>query len=273
MYATKFGPDVIIFTDTGIGRMFYSGSPFVYGISDAGSNCKAVGRRVIVETGNFIAWMGENTFFVYDGQVREIPCDVHDYVFDNLNVPGRAASWGGHNSNFNEIWWGFPSGEGQYTPNKYVIWNYGANVWSIGEIDRGCWIDQGVFDYPIAGDSSGFVYEHESQVLSNSPNLGSSVPFCQSGPIEIGNGDRVMQVNQIIPDEEAATLPGVTISFKGKFTPLGTTTDFGSFTFESDGYTDARFSAREVQMRVDGSTTQDFQVGNIRVDARPRGRR
>ena len=82
-----------------------------------------------------------------------------------------------------------------------------------------------------------------------------------------------MQVNQIIPDEEASTLPGVTISFKGKFTPLGTTTDFGSFTFESDGYTDARFSAREVQMRVDGSITQDFQVGNIRVDARPRGRR
>ena len=26
LYATKFGPDVIIFTDTGIGRMFYSGS-------------------------------------------------------------------------------------------------------------------------------------------------------------------------------------------------------------------------------------------------------
>ena len=273
LYAVKFGTDVIIFSDTGIARMYYTGNPFIYGIADAGSNCKAVGRRVIVSTGSFMAWMGENSFFVYDGQVREIPCEVHDYVFDNLNQQGRAASWGGHNSNFNEIWWGFPSGDGQYTPNKYVIWNYRENTWSIGSLDRGCWIDQGVFDFPIAGDSSGFIYEHESQLLANSPSLGTSVPFATSGPIEIGNGDRYVQCNQIIPDEEANTLPGVTLSFKGRFTPLGSETDFGSFTFESDGYTDARFSARQVQMTVTGSTTQDFQVGNIRLDVRNRGRR
>ena len=273
LYAVKFGTDVIVFSDTGISRMYYAGSPFVYSIADAGTNCKAVGRRVIVPTGNFLAWMGENSFFIYDGQVREIQCDVHDYVFDNLNVPGRAASWGGHNSNFNEIWWGFPSGDGQYTPNKYVIWNYAQNVWSIGELDRGCWVDQGVFDFPISGDSSGFIYEHESTTLAKSPNNNGTSPFCQSGPIEIGQGDRVAQVNQIIPDEEANVLPGVTISFTGKFTPLGAETDFGSFTFENDGYTDARFNARQVKMKVTGSTTQDFQVGQIRVDARARGRR
>ena len=83
-----------------------------------------------------------------------------------------------------------------------------------------------------------------------------------------------MQVNQIIPDSEANTLPGVTLSFKGKFTPLGPETDFGSFTFDAaDGYTDARFTARQVQMTVTGETTQDFEVGNIRLDLRNRGRR
>ena len=51
---------------------------------------------------------------------------------------------------------------GQYTSNKYVIWNYNTNVWSIGSMDRGAWVDQGAFTYPIAGDSLGFVYEHES---------------------------------------------------------------------------------------------------------------
>ena len=271
--AASFGNDIIIFSDTGISRMFYAGSPFVYGIADAGTNCKAVSRRSIVSTGNFLAWMGENSFFVYDGAVREIPCEVHDYVYDQLNVPGRKACWGGHNSNFNELWWGFPSGESQYAPNKYVIWNYGENVWSIGELDRGCWVDQGVFDYPTSADNAGFVYQHESTVLGNSPNLGSAVPYATSGPIEIGNGDNYVQCNQIIPDEEANTLPGVTLSFKGKFTPLGAETDFGSFTFESDGYTDARFTARQVQMTVTGSTTQDFQVGKIRLNIRPRGKR
>ena len=82
-----------------------------------------------------------------------------------------------------------------------------------------------------------------------------------------------MQCNQIIPDETANTLPGVTISFKGKFTPLGSETDFGSFTFNTDGYTDARFSARQVKMKVTGSTTQPFQVGKIRLDLKNRGKR
>ena len=96
--------------------MFYAGSPFVYGIADAGTNCKTVSRRSIVTTGNFLTWMGENSFFVYDGTVREIPCEVHDYVYDQLNVPGRQACWGGHNSNFNELWWGFPSGDKSIRP-------------------------------------------------------------------------------------------------------------------------------------------------------------
>ncbi len=273
LFAVKFRSDVMIFSDTGLNRMYYTGSPFVYGIAEAGTNCKAVSNRSIVNAGNFLAFMGENSFFVYDGSVKEIKCDVHDFVFDQINIPGRASCWGGHNSNFNEIWWGFPVGSSQYTPNKYVIWNYVDNVWSIGSIDRGFWIDQGAFDFPISGDSSGFVYQHESTTLENSPNIGTQVPFCQSGPIEIGNGQRVMQVNQIIPDEEANNLPGVSISFSGKFTPLGTSTDFGSFTFESDGYTDARFSARQVQLKVTGQTNQDFQVGNIRVDAKARGKR
>ena len=90
-------------------------------------------------TGNFLAWMGENAFYIYDGTVKYHA--MADYVFDNLNVPGKGACWGGHNSNFNEIWWGFPSGDTR-PHNKYVIWNYAQNVWSIGELDRGCWIDQ-----------------------------------------------------------------------------------------------------------------------------------
>jgi hypothetical protein len=82
-----------------------------------------------------------------------------------------------------------------------------------------------------------------------------------------------VQCNQIIPDEEAATLPGVSLSFTGRFTPLGAETDFGTFTFNSDGYTDARFTARQVKMKITGDTDQTFQVGKIRLNVRNRGRR
>lgn len=271
--AVKWQTDIIIFTDTGVARMYYTGSPFIYGIQDAGTNCKAISPRTVVAADSFLCWMGENSFFIFDGAVKEIKCEVHDFVYDNINSPYRKTSCGGHNSNFNELWFFFPVGTDQLTPNKYVIWNYIENVWSIGSMDRGCWLDQGVFDFPTACDSAGFVYEHDSTTLNNSENLGSAVPYATSGPIEIGVGDNYVQCNQIIPDEEAGTLPGVVLSFTGRFTPLGAETDFGSFTFENDGYTDARFSARQVKMKVTGDTDQLFKVGNIRLDVKKRGRR
>ncbi len=268
LYGLKYKSDIIVFTDIGINRVYYLGAPFTYGIAEAGTNCKAISVRSIVQAGDFVAWLGENSVFAYDGTVKEIPCEVHDYIYNEMSEAYRKSCWGGHNQNFNEIWWGFPSGDNQTTPNKYVIWNYRDNTWSIGELDRSCWVDQGAFDKPIAGDSSGFIYEHESGVLT-----GELDPFCQSGPLEIGQGDKLAQVNQIIPDEEANALPGVTISFTGKFTPLGSETNFGSFTFDTDGYTDARFSARQVKMKVTRSSQQDFQVGQIRLDVKARGKR
>ena len=273
-YAKKFGNDIIIFTDVGINKLYYVGSPFVYGIQEIGVNCKAISPRSIVSSGGFLSWISENSFFTYNGQVQELKSDVHDFIFDNIQQNTQQATHGAHNIDFNEIWWFFPVGEtSQTTPNRYIIWNYLANVWSIGELDRGTWIDQGVFPNPLACDKDGFVYEHDKRPLFNSPGLGTRKPFCQTGPLEIANGDRVAQVNQILPDEETTSLPGITLSFTGRFTPLGTETDFGSFTFNSDGYTDARFSARQVQMKIEGSVTQDFQVGKIRLDVQPRGRR
>ena len=254
--------------------MYYVGNPFVYGIQEIGVNCKAISPRSIVSSGGFLSWVSENSFFTYNGQVQELKSDVHDFIFDNIQQRTQQATHGAHNIDFNEIWWFFPVGDtDQLTPNRYIIWNYLANVWSIGELDRGTWIDQGVFPNPIACDKDGFVYEHDKRPLFNSPGLGTRKPFCQTGPLEIGNGDRVAQVNQIIPDEETTSLPAITLSFTGRFTPLGEETNFGSFAFNSDGYTDARFSARQVQMKIEGSVTQDFQVGKIRLDVQPRGRR
>ena len=61
---------------------------------------------------------------------------------------------------------------------------------------------------------------------------------------------------------------------KGKFTPNGPETDFGSFSFNSsDGYTDCRISARQVSMTVTGDTNQLFKVGQIRADVKERGKR
>ena len=270
--AIKHQTDILIFTDTGLGKLYYAGSPFIYGISDAGTNCKAMSQKSVVSAGNFIAWLGEKSIFTYDGAVREVPCAVSDYIFDNINATYRKKTTGGHNSQFNEIWWFFPSGTSQ-VPNKYIIWNYVTNVYAVGEMSRSSYIDQGVFEYPIAGDEDGYIYFHEKGNLFNSYNLGTAKPTATSGAIQIGQGDQYIHATQVIPDSEANSLPGVTLSFKGRFTPLGAQTDFGSVTFNSDGYSDIRVSAREIELKITGDTNQNFTLGNIRLDLKNGGRR
>jgi len=272
LHALKYRSDIIVWTDTGIGKLYWQGQPFIYGINDAGSNCAPISNRSIVSAGNFLCWLGEKSIFIYDGSVREVPCPVSDFIFDNINYLYRKTTCAGHNSKFNEIWFFFPSGESQ-TPDKYIVWSYNSNTFAVGTLNRSAYIDEGVFDYPIAASEDGFVYYHEKGTLFNSSGLGTSKPYATSGAIQIGKGDNYVQCNQIIPDSEASTLPGVTISFKGKYTPLGETFDFGSFTFESDGYTDARFNGRQVMMTVTGDTNQDFKLGDIRLDVTNRGRR
>ena len=172
-----------------------------------------------------------------------------------------------------EVIWFMPSGTSQ-TPNKYVIWNYKENLWSVGTtLQRVAWADEGAFALPLAASSDGHIYQQESVFLNQSEGVGANVPFIETAPMEIGNGDRIAQVNQLLPDEDCDNLPCLTFEFSGRPNPKGTATSLGSFQFETDGYTDCRFNARELSMTIKGKTTEDFVIGNIRADVRLRGRR
>ena len=50
-----------------------------------GDNCGIISSRAVVAQDTYAMWMGPNGFFVYDGFVKPIPCDLQDYVFKDLN--------------------------------------------------------------------------------------------------------------------------------------------------------------------------------------------
>ena len=271
--AERWQTDILLFTTNGLHRMYYQGQPFVYGIQKAGESIGAIGKEAIVNTSGFMVWMTENGFVLYDGTVKPLECPVHDFIFDNLNRPFGAVTSGGHNGQWGEVIWFMPSGTSQ-TPNKYVIWNYKENLWSVGTtLQRVAWADEGAFALPLAASSDGHIYQQESVFLNQSEGVGLNVPFVETAPMEIGNGDRIAQVNQLLPDEDCDNLPCLTFEFSGRPNPKGTATSLGSFQFETDGYTDCRFNARELSMTIKGKTTEDFVIGNIRADVRLRGRR
>ena len=53
--------------------------------------------------------MGKDSFFVFDGAVKKIPCSVEDYVFTNIDQASQKDTFACLNSEFNEVTWFYPS--------------------------------------------------------------------------------------------------------------------------------------------------------------------
>lgn len=208
--------------------------------------------------------MGYNGFFAYNGSaVVEMPCDVHDYVFKDINKAEQSKVTCVDNSQFNELWWFYPSG-GSNENDRYVIYDYKEKHWNIGTLSRTAAIDIGVFTNPIWFAPNGDVYNQEINYDHD-----STLPFVESGPVSIGNGEQIMKVNEIIPDE--SNLGDITLTFKTRFYPTSEEFSYGPFTMLNP--TGVRFQGRQVRMRITGVELNDWKAGTMRINVTPGGER
>jgi len=253
----------LILTDQDAHAATYSGPPFVYGFERVGSSCGAISRNCAVGVDSGVFWMGNRGFYVYSGgAVQELPCEVIDWLVINLNRVQRSKVYGVSNAEFGEIWWFFPSISSTEN-DSYVSYNYRENHWSTGSVERTAGIGPGVFRNPIYAAPTGVTYTHEDGLIH-----GTSDVYAESGPISLGNGDAVMSVNNLIPDE--LTQGDVTVTFKTRFHPNDTERSYGPYTMANP--TPVRFTGRQVRLRVDATDTA-WRAGVQRIEAMPRGRR
>jgi hypothetical protein len=253
----------LLFTDVDVHTANYIGAPFIYGFEKAGSGCGLISAQSVAAIDTAAIWMSSNGFWIYDGYVKPLPCDVSDYIFTNINYGQKSKVYAVHNSEFGEIWWFYPS-SGSNENDSYVTYNYRENHWSIGLLDRTAGVDAGVFTYPLMVDPDGLVYEHEVGF-----NYDGGTLFAESGPVQIGNGDNIMKVREVVPDEQS--LGEAVVSFKTRLYPTGTQSTFGPFSAANP--TSVRFSGRQVNMRVTGAVLADWRVGIFRLDAVAGGKR
>jgi hypothetical protein len=159
-------------------------------------------------------------------------------------------------------------------------------------MDRTCGTDAGALANPVCctytTSGVGKVFEHEtgfdhpdvndtSYDKDNASNVQIN-PYIESGPLELGDGEQLMYVSQIVPDEltlgdaelslytsmyptepEGGTVPGSTEVLRGPFTV--------------NKLTSVRFTGRQVRVRLDQNNGSDWRVGQIRLDVQPAGRR
>lgn len=263
MQAIRARGQTLILTDMDAHTATYQGPPFIYGFERVGSACGTISRKAAAAVDQGVFWMGNGSFFVYSGgQVQEVPSDVVDYVFTNLNGSYRSHIWAVANAQNSEVWWFYPS-SGMTECDSYVSFNYLERHWSIGSMSRTTGVDRGVFTTPIWLDATGQAYNHETGV-----SYGGADVYAESGPIALGAGDTVAVCTMLIPDEK--TQGDVTATFKTRFHPNDTERDYGPYTMANP--TSVRFTGREVRMRVDGTAT-DWRVGIPRLDMKSGGLR
>lgn len=277
--------EILVWSDTALHSLRFVGAPFIYGIT-------AIGRASIIapnakaSANDVVYWMGQGSFYRYDGRIMPIPCSVKDYVFLDLNVGQTQKIVAGSNTSYNEVWWFYPS-ENSIENNRYVAYNYVEDCWSYGTLSRTAWLDRGISEYPKATSTDGYVYLHEigDDDGSTSP-VSPIVAYIESGPVEIAEGDRFVFVWRMIPDvtfRDSQGSPVVTFTLTGQDYPgaaQGETVAGGATrtaTFPVEQFTqqlNMRLRARSVALRVSSDGTRvGWRLGIPRIDIRPDGRR
>lgn len=259
--------ETLIWTDIDLFAMRYIGGDLIYAFHKVGSQCGPISRRSMVTFGGKAVWMGRESFYIYNGSVEKISCPMANTIFSSLNQDQRSQVAAMILTDFNEIWWFYPSTTNDN--DNAVVYNYAENHWRTEAIDRSAGIDRGVLEYPLMADPSGAIYEHEqASTYADEGGSPSFTPYAETGPIELGNGDQVMAIQQFIPDEN--TLGANTFKIFSRFYPTASETDNGFITLANP--TDVRITARQIRLRVQPQNPA-ARWGSQRLKAEPGGNR
>jgi hypothetical protein len=264
---------VLILTEHDAHLLRYVGVPYVYSLSRVGDACGPISARSVVAAGPVVAWMGERSFFIWNGQVQPLPCDVGDFLFSSYNPDAAGRVFAVALSNFNEIWW-FYSNEQNLECNRYIGWNYAENWWTLGAMRRTAGDRLHSGDPFVLAATDGRLYVHEQGWLADTVTRAGQV-YAETGALNIGEGDQMMSVSAIIPDIRGPR-NAVRFTFYATNEPDGVERLLGPFyplTPRNDGRIDVRFACRSLRMRIVAHRDIDWAVGKTRLEIQPRGAR
>lgn len=270
--ATSVREGTLIWTEDEAWLMRYIGLPYIYGFERIGFGCGLLAPRAFATFGGRCIWMGRENFWIYDGgYVKPLPCDVNEYVINNMDVSASSVyTHGAENGLFPEVWFWYPS-SGESEPNQYVVFNYAEGWWSIGSMTRTASTGASVFPYPTAADENFNLFYHENGWTDNGASLVGD-RWVETGSLNLQQGNNVLMVKQAITDSGYG-YDSTSLQFYTSYTPEGTETLSSTYNPRSDGYTDVRVSGREMRVRIESTQDAPWSIGETRLDLIPRGGR
>ena len=279
--------EILIWTDTSMYSMSYIGPPFTFGVNLINQGVGLIGPKAAVNTPDGVYWMDRKGFYKYSGSVQLVPCSVHYYVFSDFNQGQYFQTFGFVNKQFNEVGW-FYCSSGETTIDRYVVYNYAENTWTIGQLSRSAWMDEGIFESPIATYTTsnvGYLYDQETGNDADGSPMDNV--YIQSSDFDMQpDGDYYTFIRKVIPDVKFTGNGGSdqTINFVLKsrnFPGDSLTTDTTQTVTSTTHRLDTRLRARQLAFRIesDDDNSSDirlgvgWRLGDTRMDVKPDGRR
>ena len=284
--AIKTRQEIIIFTDVGLVSMRFVGSPFVFSFTEVAEGFSLISPNSVVNADSKLFFMDRGGFYIYSGRVQRLPCTVLDYVLSDINYGQSYKIFGAVNSLANEIMWFYPSGN-SLEVDKYVLYNYLENVWSIGTTTdnfvRTAWNEAHFSDFPIAASKNSsevninYLYNHED---GHGDEANSFTAYIESSDFDLQpDGDHFLQIQKLIPDiqfrNQSSTSDTVSFVIKGRNYPLESLSTLQTIDVTPNStFSNTRARSRQCALRVTNSSSDyGWRLGDLRLDIRPDGKR
>lgn len=192
----------LVWSDAALFRFQYTGSSFIYNSSMIAKDCGLLAPGAAVTAGGIAYWMGQNTFWTYNGSVTPMANveDIRKYVFDQVDLGSGYQCTGVFNPVHNEVLF-FYTVLGQTSPTFGVIFSVENQCWAPLDYGRvsGTHFTQGGTQ-PYMGAADGFIYQHEIG-LDDGANGGIALPWSLTlSPYAMEEGGQHMDLMYIVPD-------------------------------------------------------------------------
>ena len=241
-----------------------------YDIVLLGTKCGLISRKCVAEQNGFVGWMANTRqFFIFRGvsdgfrgKPELIPCPIQEDVFGNLDFDQAFKCHAGINPEFNEIWFFYPDGRDGSECSRVAAVDWTTGVWMPHVLARTTWQASGVYAQPIAIDTSGTIFKHETGLTANGGLLGA---WIETSDFDTGDGERLLTLFGIIPEikDQSGNL-GWTI--KRRMEPHAPEIVSDQYiSTPSTRRVNFRHKARQFRIRMDWLTTGGWgRVGAIR---------
>lgn len=286
--------EILVWTDISLYSLQYVGAPVVWQTQLMSDNVSIMGPNAAATAAGKVYWMGKDKFYLYDGTVQTLSCDLRRYVFDNINLEQSYQVCAGTNEGYNEIWW-FYCSSGSYVIDKYVVYNYLENVWHYGHMGRTAWLDATTTGgYPLAATYDNTLVLHEYGLNDNTDGTDNPIhAWITSAEWDSDDGHNFSFMYRMLPDitfqNSTATNPTATMtvtplrnSGSGYTTPasLGSSNSADVIRTASvpieqfTGQVFIRVRGRQFTFKIESNQLDTtWQLGKMRLDIRTDGRR